>query len=322
MGTKVIVKMGAPRQCAKTHSTNINACKAGANIPESELRYGGDPVDELSGKKVKLPKSIANMRRQYKEELEDAAEEAKEAQAAAAENPTDGPSDYMLRNHVFLELQHPSLDQTVRLVFRLFDELAPLACANFRALCTGEKGIVSTSWGNCHLKYEGSAVHRIGKMPNGQASMLYGGDIQHGDGTGGQCIYGKPFFDEVNPLTLDEPGSLAMFSRRADNNDSKFIISLNGEGLAGSHVVFGKLASQVPTDALKMLGKVPTDAAGKPEEQLTIGRAGNQALIALKEDGDKVAKSNPDDSDEEVDEVEIARVLREKSKRAREEKGE
>ena len=30
----------------------------------SELRYGGDPVDELTGKTVKLPKSIANMRRQ------------------------------------------------------------------------------------------------------------------------------------------------------------------------------------------------------------------------------------------------------------------
>ena len=26
--------MGAPRQAAKTHSTNINACKAGAEIPE------------------------------------------------------------------------------------------------------------------------------------------------------------------------------------------------------------------------------------------------------------------------------------------------
>ena len=46
------------------------------------------------------PRVVPSVGLQYKEELEDAAEEAKEAQAAAAENPTDGPSDYMLRNHV------------------------------------------------------------------------------------------------------------------------------------------------------------------------------------------------------------------------------
>ena len=35
------------------------------------------------------------------------------------------------------------------------------------------------------------------------------------------------------------------------------LLGLSGEGLAGSScVVFGKMASQVPTDALKMLGKV------------------------------------------------------------------
>ena len=138
--------MGAPRQAAKTHSSNTKFARPGEGIAESKLRCTGDP----EGKK--LPKGILAMRRQREAEVREL--RAQSAAAAPEESEPEGLTDYILRSHVFLQFDHPCLPEGARLVYKLNDDLvrpclsvrllvneqcesqAPMACANFRALCT------------------------------------------------------------------------------------------------------------------------------------------------------------------------------------------
>merc|ERR1712232_480144 len=68
-----------------------------------------------------------------------------------------------------------------------------------------------------------------------------------GNGTGGECIYGKPFKDDKAALKvkLDRRGLLAMGNSGKNSNTSQFFITLAGgkkvEGLTGKHVVFGEI---------------------------------------------------------------------------------
>lgn len=106
-----------------------------------------------------------------------------------------------LRPRVFFDLA-VGTKPVGRIVMELFSDLVPKTAENFRALCTGERGLGKEG---IPLHYKGSTFHRVIKQ-----FMIQGGDFTRGDGTGGESIYGTKFPDEAFPLQHDKPFLLSM----------------------------------------------------------------------------------------------------------------
>jgi hypothetical protein len=101
-----------------------------------------------------------------------------------------------------------------RIVMELFDDVAPRTAENFRALCTGEKGIGALC--KLPLHYKGSVFHRV---VNG--FVCQGGDFQFRDGKGGESIYGARFDDEEFSLLHNAPGLLSMANKGPNTNGAR-----------------------------------------------------------------------------------------------------
>ncbi|CAH9081146.1 unnamed protein product [Cuscuta europaea] len=140
--------------------------------------------------------------------------------------------------------------QSQRIVMELFSDIVPRTAENFRALCTGEKGVgVST---RKPLHYKGCIFHRIIK-----GFMAQGGDFSKGNGTGGESIYGGKFADENFKLGHSEAGLLSMANSGPNTNGSQFFILFKRQPhLDGKHVVFGKVVKGM--DILRKMEQVGT----------------------------------------------------------------
>eukprot|EP00271_Cylindrocystis_brebissonii_P010450 TRINITY_DN26638_c0_g1_i1.p1 TRINITY_DN26638_c0_g1~~TRINITY_DN26638_c0_g1_i1.p1 ORF type:complete len:370 (+),score=86.48 TRINITY_DN26638_c0_g1_i1:174-1283(+) len=158
-----------------------------------------------------------------------------------------------------------------RLVIELFADVCPKTAENFRALCTGEKGIGPVT--GLPLHYKGCPLHRIIK-----GFMVQGGDFSNKNGTGGESIYGEKFEDEEGGLKLkhDNKGIVSMANAGPNTNGSQFfILTASAPHLDGKHCVFGRVVKGL--GLLKWVEKVPTGANDAPDFEVSIADCGEVA---------------------------------------------
>eukprot|EP00053_Salpingoeca_punica_P006745 m.63202 g.63202 ORF g.63202 m.63202 type:complete len:243 (+) comp13834_c0_seq2:61-789(+) len=154
-----------------------------------------------------------------------------------------------------------------RIVVELFDKECPKTAENFRALCTGEKGVGKASGKALH--YKGCKLHRLVK-----GFCAQGGDFVRGDGSAGDSIFGGKFNDEKEGLKLkhDRAGVLSMANSGKNSNSSQFFFTLAAAPQCdGKHVVFGKVVQGL--EVLQRLNEVAT-ASGDPTQAVVIADCG------------------------------------------------
>ncbi|XP_019096703.1 PREDICTED: peptidyl-prolyl cis-trans isomerase CYP19-1-like isoform X2 [Camelina sativa] len=167
----------------------------------------------------------------------------------------------MANPKVFFDMTVDSKPAAGRIVMELFADTTPRTAENFRALCTGEKGI--GKFGK-PLHYKGSCNHSVSPK-----LMLCGGDLIVGDGTRGESIYGETFEDENFIKQHTGPGILSMSNGGPNAYDSRFMICMRKYcGLDDVHVVFGQVVEGL--DVLKsIMEDVGTDSR-KPSKTVVI----------------------------------------------------
>lgn len=151
------------------------------------------------------------------------------------------------------------------IVVDLFGNHAPLTVENFIGLADGSKEWKHPRSGevmNTPL-YKDVVFHRIIKD-----FMIQGGDPL-GMGIGGP---GYQFKDEIHPeLSFSKPYLLAMANAGPGTNGSQFFITtVETPWLNMRHTIFGEVVDEDSQKVVDEIGKVATNAADRPLEDVVI----------------------------------------------------
>ncbi|KAK4539640.1 cytochrome P450 monooxygenase 41 [Oleoguttula mirabilis] len=185
------------------------------------------------------------------------------------------------RSRVFFDIQigHASPN---KVVFELYDDVVPKTAANFRALCTGEKGKSSAG---VPLHYKNSGFHRVIK-----GFMIQGGDFTAHNGTGGESIYGEKFDDENFELKHEKPFLLSMANAGPGTNGSQFFVTtVPTPHLDSKHVVFGEVIAG--KSVIRQVESTPVGPSDKPEREIVIVDCG---VVPEGTDLEEYTKKAPD----------------------------
>lgn len=201
-----------------------------------------------------------------------------------------------------------------RIIFELFSDICPITCENFRALCTGEKGLGKTTGKPLH--YKGIVFHRVVKD-----FMIQGGDFSIGNGTGGESIYGGTFPDEHFILQHEKPFLLSMANRGKDTNGSQFFITTQpAPHLDNVHVVFGAVVSG--QEVVSHVENLPVDRMSRPLQDAKVVNCG-ELVLKTKSKGKKREKKESTMSDSDSDShVKTRKKKKAKKSRKKSEEGE
>jgi peptidylprolyl isomerase len=151
-----------------------------------------------------------------------------------------------------------------RVTMELFADQCPKTAENFRALCTGEKGMGKSGK---PLHYKGSPFHRVISE-----FMAQGGDFTAQNGTGGESIYGTKFPDENFKVKHTKRGDLSMANAGPNTNGSQFFLCfIPCNWLNEKHTVFGGV-----TDGFEVLDKLESmgSQSGKTKKACMIADCG------------------------------------------------
>jgi len=179
-----------------------------------------------------------------------------------------------------------------RVVMQLFSDVCPKTVENFRALCTGEKGIGKTTGKPLH--YQGTTFHRVVKD-----FMVQSGDFSEGNGKGGESIYSGQFADENFDLKHDVPFLLSMANKGPNTNGSQFfVLTQPAPHLDGIHTVFGHVISG--KEVVQEIEDLQVDKKNRPLQDARIVNCGELVPKRKKEESSEDESSSSSDEEEKI----------------------
>jgi cyclophilin family peptidyl-prolyl cis-trans isomerase len=159
------------------------------------------------------------------------------------------------QNYIYLTIEING-NKVGNIIIKLFDNVVPKTCNNFRILCKTKK-------------YINTPFHRIIKD-----FMIQGGDYTNHNGTGGKSIYGEKFEDENFILKHDKPYLLSMANAGPNTNGSQFFITTTPTPhLDGKHVVFGEVVKGF--EIIYELNSTETANSDMPIDRIVIADCGS-----------------------------------------------